>query len=146
MFCLKRHLPSCRGWRPLSVPEVFVGEMTEGLIVGTPVFCYRAKPKGETKQKQTITKLLLWQLCGSTETLCLKLIWQKLPLRFRHEITRVNKHDSVRSLSVYPFPLWDEKKTTTHTHTATTNTNGSWLLLQLMRLSLSRDGSLPQLF
>lgn len=53
MSDLERRLPSCFGWRPLSVPQDCVGEMTEGLIVGTPVFCYSTKPKGGTKQNKT---------------------------------------------------------------------------------------------
>ncbi len=48
MSDLERRLPSCFGWRPLSVPQVCVGEMTECLIVGIPAFCYRTKPKGGT--------------------------------------------------------------------------------------------------
>lgn len=91
-------------------PRSLCGRDDRGLDCRDTCVLLPRKTKRWNKAKQTITKLLLWQLCGSAETLCLKVTRQKLPLRFRHEITRVNKHGSVRALSVYSFPLWDEKR------------------------------------
>lgn len=65
------------------------------------------------------------------------------PIQARNYTREQTRQCPLAKCLSFSFVRW---KKDNHTHTATTNTNGSWLLLQLMRLSLSRDGSLPQLF
>lgn len=89
MSDLEHRLPSCFGWRPLSVPQVCVGEMTEGLIVRTPVFCYRAKPKGGTQQNTQSQNCCYDNYPDPPGHFVWKLYWQKrVCLRHKHPQTQ----------------------------------------------------------
>lgn len=145
MSDLERRLPSCFGWRPLSVPQVCVGEMTEGLIVGTPVFCYRAKPKGGTQQNTQSQNCCYDNYLDPLGHFVWKLYWQK---RGRsHSLTNSHKHNGVhlQRFCFFFLSLTQEKKIKTSRYTNTPNNKKVLDKRLLMRLSLSREEGLPQL-